>query len=148
MAHPYHHAESSARKYGGQPEDYQVIHDWFDASKAHMAHPGHRALRHHTLGIFEAEQRFGLTLTNSDGRVIPVRWIGEQHVREDCSRIPSPQDWLRHLPIEAWMVNGTSLSDQMIVPDNPEKTWRQAVANGQTTLGLTDWMENLLIQAE
>jgi hypothetical protein len=32
MAHPLHHAESSARRYGGVPADYQVIHDWFDAS--------------------------------------------------------------------------------------------------------------------
>ena len=80
MAHPLHHAESSARKFGGKPTDYQVIHDWFDASKAHMAFFTHRALRHHTQGIFEAERVFGLTITNSAGRSIPVRWIGEQHV--------------------------------------------------------------------
>jgi hypothetical protein len=30
MAHPYHHAVSSARKFGGTPADYQSIHDWFD----------------------------------------------------------------------------------------------------------------------
>ena len=84
MAHPLHHAESSARKFGGKPTDYQVIHDWFDASKAHMAFFTHRALRHHTQGIFEAERVFGLTITNSAGRSIPVRWIGEQHVKEDC----------------------------------------------------------------
>ena len=33
MANPYHHALSSCKKWGGQPEDYQAIHDWFDASK-------------------------------------------------------------------------------------------------------------------
>ncbi len=37
MAHPFHHAESSARKFGGIPADYQPIHDWFDCSKAHLA---------------------------------------------------------------------------------------------------------------
>jgi len=37
MAHTLHHAESSARKFGGVPSDYQSIHDWFDASKEHLA---------------------------------------------------------------------------------------------------------------
>jgi hypothetical protein len=30
MAHSYHHAVSSARKWGGKPEDYQAIHDYLD----------------------------------------------------------------------------------------------------------------------
>jgi hypothetical protein len=34
MAHPLRHAESSARKFGGKPEDYLAIHNWFDESKA------------------------------------------------------------------------------------------------------------------
>src|SRR3954462_15997474 len=29
-----HHAVSSARKHGGEPEDYLAVHEWFDASKA------------------------------------------------------------------------------------------------------------------
>ena len=33
MAHPYHHALSSVRKWGGTVEDYLPIHSWFDASK-------------------------------------------------------------------------------------------------------------------
>ena len=27
MAHSYHHAVSSARKFGGIPADYQAVHD-------------------------------------------------------------------------------------------------------------------------
>ena len=57
MAHPLHHAESSARKFGGVPDDYQYVHDWFDSSKEHLALFTHRAHRHHTLGIFEAVTR-------------------------------------------------------------------------------------------
>ena len=139
MAHPFHHAESSARKYGGLPDDYLAVHDWFDASKAHLALPGHRALRHHTLGIFEAERRFGATLHNSAGRDVPIRWIGEQHVLEDCRKIPSVADWLRHLPIDPWMVNGVLLPDKVEIGADPDRDWREAVQNGQTTLGLEDW---------
>src|SRR6056297_2102061 len=71
MAHPLHHAESSARKFGGVPSDYQSIHDWFDASNEHLALFTHRAMRHHAQGLFEAERVFGLSLTNSAGREIP-----------------------------------------------------------------------------
>jgi hypothetical protein len=103
MAHPYHHAISSSRKWGGKPEDYQSIHDWFDFSKSHMADFRHRALRHHSEGIFMAEKVFGVTITNSDGRVVPVRYIGEQHVQEDLGRIPTVADWLQRIDPEPWM---------------------------------------------
>ena len=55
MAHPLKHAQSSARKFGGRAEDYLPIHNWFDESKAFLADFRHRALRHHTEGIFLAE---------------------------------------------------------------------------------------------
>ncbi|MGK7729240.1 MULTISPECIES: DUF6915 family protein [unclassified Marinovum] len=142
MAHPLHHAESSARKFGGKPADYQTVHDWFDASKEHLAIFTHRALRHHTQGIFEAERVFGLTLTNAAGRVIPVRWIGEQHVREDCQgRIPSLADWLGRIQPEPWMANGhIDLMAREPVGD-PRTEWLAEVAEGKTILGLKDWME-------
>ena len=140
MAHPDHHAESSARKFGGCPSDYRAIHNWFDATKAHCALPGHRALRHSSLGIFEAERVFGRSLTNSAGRDVPVRFVGEQHVREDCRRIPSVSDWLADLPLKPWMVNGMILPDTEPVGADPQADWRKAVASGRTTLGFLDWM--------
>lgn len=105
MSHPYHHAVSSTKRWGGTTEDYQAIHDWFDATKEHYADGRHRALRHHAEGIFECERVFGVTLTNSDGRAIPVRWVGEQHVKEDLGRIPSVKDWLKHITPQPWMYN-------------------------------------------
>lgn len=114
MAHPYHHALNSARKYGGTPEDYIEIHRWFDGSKEHIADFRHRALRHHTEGIFMAERIFGLTLTNSDGRIVPVRYIGEQHVQEDLGRIPTVADWLERIEPARWMLGrGKDLAQQL-----------------------------------
>jgi hypothetical protein len=103
MAHPVKHAESSALRFGGKLEDYLVIHNWFDESKAYLADFRHRALRHHAEGIFLAERIFGCSIVNSANRAVPVRYIGEQHVREDLGRIPSFQDWLEELPIRPWM---------------------------------------------
>jgi hypothetical protein len=31
----------------------------------------------------------------STGRVIPTRWVGEQHVQQDLGFIPSLADWMR-----------------------------------------------------
>ena len=141
MAHPLHHAESSARKFGGTPSDYQAIHNWFDASKAHLALFTHRALRHHTQGIFEAERVFGAVATNSAGRDVPVRWIGEQHVREDCQgRIPSLADWFTRIQPEAWMANGHIDLQGGGPGADPRSDWLAEVAQGRTIHGLQDWM--------
>ena len=103
MAHSYHHAVSSARKWGGVPDDYLAIHTWFDQSKEILADFRHRALRHHAEGCFMAERVFGVTITNSAGRVVPVRFIAEQHIIEDLGRIPSFADWARCIRPEPWM---------------------------------------------
>jgi hypothetical protein len=54
-------------------------------------------------GVYMAETIFGRTITLSTGRVIPVRWIGEQHVREDLGFVPSFADWVRNIRPEPWM---------------------------------------------
>ena len=101
--HPYHHALSSAKKHGGQPSDYQDIHDWFDETKQYFGDARHRALRHHTAGIFWCEDRFNGTITNSDGKIIPVRVIAEQHVMEDMGFLPTPEWWLNHMSLSPAM---------------------------------------------
>ena len=45
MGHCYHHALSSAKKWGGGADDYLPLHQWFDESKAITADFRHRALR-------------------------------------------------------------------------------------------------------
>jgi len=104
MSHPYHHALSSAKKYGGKPQDYQAIHDWFDESKKFLPDIRHRAMRHHAEGIFMCESIFGVTITNSDGKQVPTRFIGEQHVKEDLGMIPTVTQWLMGIKVESWMM--------------------------------------------
>ena len=107
MATAYFHALSSVKQWGGVVENYIDIHTWFDESKGHLASWQHRALRHHSEGIFLCEKIFGPTITLSTGRVIPTRWVGEQHVKEDLQRIPTVADWLRNLKPEPWMLKGS-----------------------------------------
>jgi len=130
MTSPIFHAESSVRHWGGVPDDYMPIHQWLDETKETFCDVRHRALRHHAQGIFEAERIFGTHITNSDGKVVPVRYIAEQHVKEDCGgRIPSVQDWLRHIPLERWMSRGYKLL--------PEEAHEESVNNAIATS--TNW---------
>lgn len=112
MTHPVYHSNNSVRLYGGKPEDYQAIHDWLDATKETFADFRHRALRHHSQGCFEAERIFGHAITNSDGRQIPVRYIAEQHIKEDCGgRVPTVADWFRNIKPETWMSRGYKVEE-------------------------------------
>ena len=109
MAACWHHAVSSARKFGGKPDDYVAFHQWFDHSKEHTADFRHRMLRHHTEGIKMAEQIFGPVIRNSDGRDIPTTLLGEQHVKEDLGFIPTFNDWVVCVRPEVWMMRGHKL---------------------------------------
>lgn len=139
MAHPYHHAVSSAIAHGGVPSDYLEIHSWFDQSKRYIANFRHRALRHHTEGIFECERVFGVTIQLSTckrcgepesqhpwlggdasrgcleftPKHVPVRAIGEQHVQEDLGFIPTLEDWLKHIDGQPWMNRSRRLSKEL-----------------------------------
>ena len=129
MANSYYHAVSSAKRWGGKADDYIAIHSWFDGSKAFMSDFRHRALRHHTEGIFMAETIFGHTITNSDGRIVPVRAIGEQHVKEDLGWIPGPQDWFKGIVAQKWMHSGAEKLSRTLEHDCVEKADRQEAAD-------------------
>ena len=96
MAHPLIHAKSSVKKYGGKIEDYTHIHEWFDETKSWYGHSYHRLWRHHSEGIFECEKIFGKSFENSDGKTVYTRYVGEDHVKEDCfNYIPSAKEWIK-----------------------------------------------------
>jgi len=141
MANPWHHAVSSSHNWGGRPKDYLAIHEWFDETKAWCPDFRHRAIRHHSEGIYECMVRFDTTITLStcakcgmgpmgdphmvtgadpdirphefEPKLIPVRWIGEQHVQEDLGHIPTAADWLRRLSAEPWMNRSRKLSREL-----------------------------------
>jgi len=94
MAHPLIHAKSSAKKFGGKLEDYIHLHDWLDETKAWV-------------GIF------GKSFINSDGKTVYTRYVGEQHIKEDCfNYIPTAKDWIDALQVEKkpmWMIRTLDL---------------------------------------
>ena len=96
---PFLHGKLSVKKYGGKVEDYQKIHDWFDQTKMCVPDMRHRVILHNAFGIYLCEQVFGTTITNSDGKEVSVRDIGEDHVIQDMGRIPDLPEMLAELPI-------------------------------------------------
>jgi hypothetical protein len=108
MAHPKEHSKSSAKKFGGKPEDYDHLHQWLDETKSWFGDSLHRMFRHHSEGIFEMEKLFGVSFVNSDGKTVYTRYVGEQHVKEDCNNyIPSAKEWILGMKEErrpVWMV--------------------------------------------
>ena len=103
MAKPFIHAKSSAKKYGGNYEDYLDIHQFMDSSKSAMADVRHRCLLHSSFGCFVVEQVFGVVRVNSAGKQYSPRDVAEDHCIEDLGFIPSVERWLGNMSIQQWM---------------------------------------------
>lgn len=128
MAAPYIHAISSAKKYGGTPEDYLDIHELMDSSKITFADNRHRVLTHNIWFITVILPKvFGHQRENSDGKKYNVKDIGEQHCLEDFRHkfIPTAQDYIEEMTIQPWMNNGMGL------PSSAKKLYKRP---DQTTI--------------
>lgn len=156
MAHPLTHATSSARRYGGVPEDYLPIHDLMDSSKAAFPDNRHRALTHNNWFFFIVEKVFGheikLTCEKCNGTgfdagrgvgcskcegsgeagTAKTRYICEQHVLEDFGGkyIPTVSDYLEGMEFQPWINNGVEgcpTSHRKLAPKG-ELTRRRAIS--------------------
>lgn len=108
MAEPLVHSLSSARQFGGKPEDYMAIHEKMDCSKKYCGDNRHRALTHSHFWIFEVmEPIFGKTIINSDGKIVSIYRICEQHINEDFKFkfFPNVMDYLSEMNLTPWMNN-------------------------------------------
>ena len=86
---PLQHAKISAKRHGGVWQDYIILHNFFDLTKAHVADMRHRAILHNSFGIQLLALTYGEVRTNSDGKEYSVRDIGEEHVLQDLGTIPT-----------------------------------------------------------
>lgn len=120
---PWYHAVSSAKAFGGSPEDYIAVHNWFDCTKAHTGNFNHRALRHHSQGVEDCIREFGDTIyIPGTDMEVPVKIIAELHVMEDCGFIPTVADWLAPIkehPAE-WMLKVKKKSKSVLKVEDAE----------------------------
>ncbi len=109
MSHALYHAESSAERHGGTPDDYLALHALIDAPQLHVRMPSvrGRAVFHHTWGIELCARLFacGANGTLSLREQLPAAMRGQSpdataravangHVQEDLRDVPTLDDWL------------------------------------------------------
>ncbi len=129
---PYIHAENSARRYGGKPEDYLDIHELMDSSKAAFPNNLHRVLTHNSwFAVTILPKVFGHMRTNSDGKRYNVKDVGEYHILEDFRMqfIPSVQDYLENMVLQDWMNNGGGGAPRRCVLQFKNKKEAEAFVN-------------------
>lgn len=115
MGDPLNHSISSAKKFGGEPDDYIKIHTLMDSSKLFLADWRHRALLHSTFGIHLFEQFLGPSFKRaSDGVDVCTRTVVTEHILEDLKAVPTPGEFLREMPIKRWMA-GISKTEKNIM---------------------------------
>jgi hypothetical protein len=96
------HAQSAARKWGGEPELYIEIEEFLDSSKKIIGDVRHRSLYHHTEGAWLCQRIFGRVI-GVGHKQVPVRLIAERHILEDLGWLPSPADYVAGMPVKPWM---------------------------------------------
>ena len=80
---PYIHAELSAKRFGGVPEDYLDIHELMDSTKAAYPNNAHRTITHNSWFTSTILPKvFGHQRINSDDKKYNVKDIGEYHCLE------------------------------------------------------------------
>jgi hypothetical protein len=123
MAHPYHHALSSAKIRALNWQNHFELHDWLDSSKAMFSDARHRSLFHHTTGVYLSKSIFK--------DIKNAKEIAQEHIVEDLGTVPSIQDWL---PENYWSpklvpsknLSLTDLKGSLIFKNPfPKKTQRQ-----------------------
>lgn len=94
--HPLHHAKSSFKKFPEIPYEVHLeIHNWMDASKAHVGNWRHRFVRHHDLGWY---------LWNQSHQMAMCYHIAKLHIEEDLGFVPKASDWVGSIQPEEWML--------------------------------------------
>jgi hypothetical protein len=109
MANPYIHSKSSMKRWGGKVEDYLELHELLDSPKSTMNNNTGRMMTHNTWFAYTIIPKiFGYNIINSDGKSVDTVDIAMLHISEDYMGrfIPTPQDFLKHMEVQAWMNNG------------------------------------------
>lgn len=129
----FQHARISAKRWGGEPEDYYELHEFIDSTKSLCSDARHRIL--HTLwGVRSVVVPvFGHSLQNSAGKHIDIKDLCERdHLLVDFQQrfIPTLQDFVaaidpHQLPkdfakriehIHASYINNADISQIMLSP--------------------------------
>jgi hypothetical protein len=100
---PLQHARITARRYGGEWQDWIAIHNWIDRSKAVFPSMQHRMFLHSDFGEWLTVRIHGEKIGADGGTVIPTRDLFLDHQVEDLGRVVTLAEWLREIDADYWM---------------------------------------------
>lgn len=93
FGYPYEKLEEYADKFNWSEEERQAIIELIELARTNE-----------TTGF-----------KNSDGKLVQVRDIAEQHIVEDLGCIPTVQDWLKDLPLYDWISSRKTKLKEIII---------------------------------
>ncbi len=107
--------EKLIRKFGGQRKDYEELVTWFYQPGTIMEDPRFVGMLGNTFGIFLAEQCFGRSFRRlSDQKEFPTRLVAEMLVYFALDTLPTLENFLKGMPLEAWVSRGARrLSEEL-----------------------------------
>lgn len=125
------HAKHSVKQFGGKPEDYIKIHEWFDQFRFAVKEPYHNIFLHNTAGIVICEQVFGDTIINSNGGAVFVRDIAESHIVSAVGEMKTPQEWVDTILNENESSDALETMIEKAVDNafDKEKDWKREYEN-------------------
>jgi hypothetical protein len=101
---------SLTKRFGGNEADYEDLLDHFELFSGNCCY-----LTHSSYGVYFSEQLFGIEIPLSGGRSVPVRYVAEWIVAQDCNGIiPPATEWLSKIRPRRWMSKGTLIKNKEV----------------------------------
>ncbi len=98
------HCRTSAAFYGGQPEDYDVIHRFLDWPRDYLPDGRYQRILHNGWGVALCEEAFGGEyLRPSDGEFVATRVIATDHIVAEFGTVPTLESCLEGIAVQRWM---------------------------------------------
>lgn len=101
-------SETSAKIFGGVPDDYIAIHELMDKLIHEKNDVKYGIIFHSAFGCHKIIPAiFGHEIQNSNGKWVSTQEIAEYHILMDFNMkfIPTYQDWIENVEIKNWMNN-------------------------------------------
>lgn len=138
MAKPYIHADSSAKKFGGEANDFLEIHQMMDSTKESFPDNRHRAIFHTAQGCFAIERMFGLNYNLIEGFCAKYN-IPEQKLVDLIKECRRTGTTIKNA--NGKQVAVRDVAEQHILEDNAGK-FIPSLSDYLSLMEFTDWMNN------
>lgn len=135
------HANQSVKKFGGSFSDYIEIHEMIDSSKAFWGDNRHRAIFHHSAGIYYIQKMFGIDFDSVE-KLMKKYQLDEGFLRDFIDLMKTNRNQGVHiLNSEGKKVHVRDIAEQHVLEDFRYK-FIPAPGDYLSQMQLKPWMNN------